>query len=59
VFPAVCDMGVYENVVDPANTLSEAEQKRGEEEETSSKEDEMHQARVKKAQWDKPKGRGV
>ena len=59
VYPAVCNMGGEESVAERANALSEVEQKRGRKWKTSSKEDEIHQSRVKKAQRDKPKGRGV
>jgi len=52
-------MGGEESVAERANALSEVEQKRGRKWKTSSKEDEIHQSRVKKAQRDKPKGRGV
>jgi len=52
-------MGVEKSVADRANALSEAEQKRGRKRKNQQKEDEIHQPRVKKAQRDKPKGRGV
>jgi len=59
MYPAVCNMGVEKCVADCPTTLSDAEQKRGLKRSTSSKEDEIHQPRVKKAQRDKPKGRKV
>jgi len=48
-----------ESVADCANALSEVEQKRGRERKHHQKEVEIHQPRVKKAQRDKPKGRGL
>jgi len=50
-------MGLEKSVADRTNALSEAEQKQGRERKHHQKEDEIHQARVKKAQRDKPKGR--
>jgi len=58
-YPAVCNIGGEQSVADRANALSEVEQKWGRKRKTSSKEDEIHQPRVKKAQRDKPEGRGV
>jgi len=52
-------MGGEESVADCANAPSEVEQKQGRKRTTSSKEDKIHQPRVKKAQRDEPKGRGV
>jgi len=51
-------MGVEKSVADRANALSEAEQKRGRERKHHQKR-RNPSPRVKKAQRDKPKGRGV
>jgi len=58
VFPAVCNMGVEKSVADRANALSEAEQKPGRERKHHPRR-QNPSPRVKKAQRDKPKGRGV
>jgi len=59
VFPAICNMGVEMTVANCANALRAEEQKRGRERNHQQKEDEIQKPRVKKAQRDKPKGRGV
>jgi len=58
VFPAVCNRGVEKSVADRANALNEAEQKRGRERKHHHWR-RNRSPRVKKAQRDKPKGRGV
>jgi len=52
-------MGVEKSIGDRPNALSEAEQKQGRERKHQKKEDAIYQPREKKAQRDKPKGRGV
>jgi len=56
--PGVCNMGIEKSVADRANALSEAEQKRGRERKHHQRR-RKPSPRVKKAQRDKPKGRGV
>jgi len=59
MYTAVCNMGIEKSVADPANALSEAEQKGGRERKHQQKEDKIRQPREKKAQRDKPKGTEV